>query len=162
MFITGSVAWLFPECAGEPGSPEAFLNSAQQKLLEGIAEAIIPSTDTPGSKTLGLPLFISKMMSDCRSPEEQKMFKSGLNKFTGFIKQQKNASWTELTVLKQQAMLNDIISKEEGDEDIRTCIKNIRGLAVTGYLSSEYYLTRIQQYQLIPGHFYGCVKREKS
>ncbi|MGC4234907.1 MAG: gluconate 2-dehydrogenase subunit 3 family protein [Niabella sp.] len=159
LFITGSSVWLLPACTNETANTEGrFLNTSQQDLLEDLAETIIPSTNTPGTKALGLHHFINKMMLDCRNPDDQKIFKAGLNKFEDFIKKQKGISWVKLNATEKQEMLNDIVSDRKADEDIRACIKSIRELTVTGYRNSEYYLTKVQGYKIIPGHFYGCVK----
>lgn len=159
LFITGTAVWAFPSCVSESARGEGqLLSSSQQKLLEDLADAIIPSTTSPGAKELGVHHFIEKMLQDCRGPEYQNSFKAGLDKFQDFAKNKKNKGWASLSGEEKQQLLEYGASSENKDADIRTCINGVRELTITGYKSSQYYLTKVQEYKLVPGYFHGCVE----
>ena len=42
-----------------------FFNEDQGRLVMEVAEIIIPKTDTPGAKDVGVPGFIDTMLKDC-------------------------------------------------------------------------------------------------
>ncbi|RZK67663.1 MAG: gluconate 2-dehydrogenase subunit 3 family protein, partial [Pedobacter sp.] len=64
--FTGGV-FLFSGCTGDQKPSSVFLknisiNADQELLLEELLETIIPESSTPGSKKLGLHLFVLKMV----------------------------------------------------------------------------------------------------
>ena len=160
LFIIGSAVWLFPRCNGKQGNLKQLLKLSELELLTDIAETVIPSTDTPGAKALGIQHFINKIITDCRSPEYQKQFVASLNAFEYHIKKNTGERWSALGVEKREKVLNNIW--KGGDETVRHCIKEIRELTIKGYKNSEYYITKVQKYKISPGHFYGCVKVKKE
>ncbi|PYF76872.1 gluconate 2-dehydrogenase subunit 3 family protein [Pedobacter nutrimenti] len=50
----------------------------QKKLIEELAECIIPETDTPGAKTAGLQDFVVKAVYNCENLRNQRNFIDGL------------------------------------------------------------------------------------
>ncbi len=161
LFITGSAVWLFPACGSSSENASQVLSISELDLVTDIAETVIPSTGTPGAKELGIQHFIHKMISDCRSAAYQKDFIAGLHAFKDHIKKNTGNNWAALTTEDRQRALNGIVLKNGGNKTVQNCVKEIRELTINGYKSSEYYL-KIQDYKLVPGHFYGCVKVKKN
>ena len=52
----------------------------QEALLAGVADIIIPTTDTPGAKAAGVEQFIIRVMRDCFVKKQQTTFYAGLAK----------------------------------------------------------------------------------
>lgn len=168
LFIVGGIVWLFPSCIDKDKkvrSSSIFLNEDQQKFLEELVNVIIPSTDTPGAKELGVPLFIGKMINDCQPLAYRKSFKAGLDKFPEFIKSSTGKNWKDLHDEEKLKLLQQALQDQNMDKDIQLCINATRELTIKGYANSEYVMTKLVPYQLIPGHFYGCIpisdKKEK-
>ena len=113
-----------------------------EELLAILVEGIIPKTDTPGAKDLNLQLFVMKMVDDCESPEQQKLFLAGL----------KNAHQSTLD------SADAALAYLEGlpNEDVFLTILKAR--TVQGYLNSEYVMTEQIKYELVPGRYNGAVK----
>jgi hypothetical protein len=63
-----------------------FLSGEQEALLTSIVDTIIPTTDTPGAKDLGVPAFIQKMLADCYEKDIQENFIKGLEKTEAIAK----------------------------------------------------------------------------
>ena len=66
-------------CTAKPTvdwKPEFFSNE-QGVLISQLSDIIIPKTETPGAREVGVPGFIDKMLKDVYSPEEQKTFMDG-------------------------------------------------------------------------------------
>lgn len=63
-----------------PAAPGAALqlDAGQLALLGAIAEGIIPTTDTPGALSAGVPAFIALLYSEWMLPDEQSAFVAGL------------------------------------------------------------------------------------
>jgi gluconate 2-dehydrogenase gamma chain len=69
-------------CSRQPGtSPPLVLDEAQRAIIAEVAEIIIPRTDTPGAKDVGVPQFIESMLQDALSGEDRESFLSGLQDF---------------------------------------------------------------------------------
>ena len=117
------------------------LNPDQEKMLASLADEVIPKTDTPGGSDLGLHLFALKIADDCFHEENLQKFAGGLKAFTAA--KAKNASLT----LQQAA--EDAALKDFADA--------WKSLVVRGYTQSEYYMTKVVPYKLIPGGYKGCV-----
>src|SRR5690606_33600173 len=85
-------------CTAKPTidwKPE-FLSNDQGILISQIAEIIIPKTDTPGAKDVGVPAFIDSMLKDVYSKEEQQRYLDGLKSFDEQAKAQYGESFIEL------------------------------------------------------------------
>ncbi len=59
-------------------STQPFLTRGQNEVLADLVDVIIPATDTPGAKELGVPTFIQKMVADCLEPQAQQTLAKGL------------------------------------------------------------------------------------
>jgi hypothetical protein len=66
-----------PDLAFKP----AFFTEDQARLLGEVADIIIPRTDTPGAKDVGVPSFMDTFVKDCSTKEEQDDFLAGLKEF---------------------------------------------------------------------------------
>ena len=134
---------------------QPFLSPRQEKLLTTVVDTILPVTDTPGAKDLNVHGFVQKMLADCYEKEVQDNFRQGLDTLDSLAKQTFNKSFgasdttQRIELLKMMELATDANQKE-----FFTLVKK---LTVQGYTTSEYYLTKHTNYNMIPGHFYGCV-----
>lgn len=113
----------------------------QEQFLKALADAIIPPTDTPGAAELGAHLFALKMVDDCFVKTDQETFVAGLK-----------------AVYKEKAdpvlLLSDAEKNQRNDE--LAFLQRFRQLVIQGYTQSQYVMTNLLPYQLVPGKFYGC------
>ncbi|MBT5074047.1 MAG: gluconate 2-dehydrogenase subunit 3 family protein [Kordiimonadaceae bacterium] len=58
----------------------SIFNASERKMVDILAELIIPETDTPGANAAGVPDFIDMMVSQWYTPEDRKAFIHGLRK----------------------------------------------------------------------------------
>jgi hypothetical protein len=61
-----------------PGGAARALAPDQEALVAMIADAIIPTTDTPGAREAGVPRFIDTMLAEYYPPEHRAHFLAGL------------------------------------------------------------------------------------
>src|SRR6185436_9073103 len=66
-----------PDLAFKP----VFLSEDVARTIAEVAEIIIPKTDTPGAKDVGVPAFIDLMLKDCYTKEDQDRFIKGAMDF---------------------------------------------------------------------------------
>src|SRR5579863_9973109 len=65
-------------CKATPGKITGLFTPDDIFLLDAIAETIIPETDTPGAKAAQVGSFMSVMVNDCYSPDQQEVFTKGM------------------------------------------------------------------------------------
>lgn len=118
------------------------LKPADEKFLAALAEAIIPATDTPGAKELGAHLFALKMVDDCWEKEKQESFMTALRSLA--------AGDPDPAKMKEAA-------EKSGNKEQQDFLADFRRLVIQGYTQSQYVMTNLLPYQLVPGKYYGCV-----
>lgn len=139
------------------------ISAEQEKLLGEIVGTIIPTTETPGAKDLNIHHFVLVMIDDCREKSIQDDFVKGLRSFDDFIEDNFNESFLKSTPAQRQKMLEYIQSEtlsaknEAIDEEVKIFWSETRKLTIQGYMSSEYFLTEVFPYELVPGRFEGCL-----
>jgi len=161
ILIVSAGASLFPACTHEEKTSSLNLknlriNGDQEACVEALAETIIPQTDSPGAKALAVPSFILMMMDDCRSRKDQETFMKGLDQFMTEAQKRTGTSYAKATKDQQKAMLEDIERKKNIPEDLAAFYGMTKRLTIQGYTSSEYFLTKVQVYEMVPGRFHGC------
>ena len=128
------------------------LTEDQDATLALISETIIPKTKTPGAADTSVHEFCVKMINDCLSKKDQEKFVKGLDQFNSMSRDK----FVSADSSKRLAFLAEL-NERKTEEDVDFFFKTMRGLTLRGYTSSEYFLTNVQGYKIIPGKFYGCV-----
>ncbi len=91
-------AALLPSCLQEKDSSSIALknikiSAADENVLAGLSNAIIPATDTPGAKEAGAHLFALMMIDDCYPKDDQDKFEKGFKEFIDLAKKQMGTSF---------------------------------------------------------------------
>lgn len=141
--LVAAGAALLPACFHDHAKP-AFptknfqLSDDQQQLLEELTAAIIPSGTTPGAREVSAHLFVLKMLDDCFSKDDRDKFLRGLQRF-------------------DRSSIPTLDAQKASDADVQFFYNTTKKLTIHAYTSSQYYLTKIQIYELVPGRWHGCV-----
>jgi len=161
LYATGAVVFL-PSCNTEDKSAvllnQIKVTAAQEDLLAALTETIIPATDTPGAKELGAHLFVLTMVDDCFKKEDQDKFIAGMQNFTQLAKDKFKQSFAAGSKQEREAMLLELEVSKNNAAGVDFFYKSVKRLTIQAYTTSEYFLTKVQEYKLVPGHFKGCVK----
>lgn len=166
--ITAGAA-LLPACVKEAAKATSItlknlhISGGQETVLAGIAETLIPATDMPGAKAMNLQQFILRMVDDCQSPEAQKDFENGFAAFEQAVDKKYGKSFDELTATERKTFLTelDTTAKAEREKQSLSSLSKFysmtRRYTIQGFSTSEYVLTNVLPYNMIPGKFIGCV-----
>lgn len=127
------------------------VTAEQTKLLAEVADAIIPTTDTPGAKAAGVEQFIVRVIRDCHAREVQEKFYAGLAKLDADCKAAHGKGFSELDDAKKNERVT-AATKDNG-----AFFKLMKQLTVAGYFTSEIGATKALEYLPIPGRFEGDV-----
>lgn len=131
------------------------ISTEQETLLAEIAETIIPKTTTPGAKDIYAHLFVLKMIDDCKTKEDQDKFVKGLSAFEKFPGSNSSPSFIRASPEERFSILNTLEKREEKDE-LQYFYRSMKGLTIQAYTTSQFYLTKVKIYELVPGRWHGC------
>lgn len=160
-----AIAGVLKGCTAKPTidwKPE-FFSQEQATLVTRVADIIIPKTDTPGAKEVGVPGFIDKMLKDVYSEEDQKRYMDGLNAFDVAAEKEHGDPFIELSEEDQAAFVKKVhdeaINEERSDHRPakRPFILMTKELTMLGFFTSEVGATQVLQYVAVPGAYKGCI-----
>lgn len=167
IILSGGAILFVPCCTNDKGAVSVALNnisitSKEEMLLAEVSEAIIPETNTPGAKALNIHQFVLKMIDDCYDKPEQERIIGGLQKLNTYSRKSAGSDFSQLNQDKKLSLLREVGSGESFDMDIKFFLSQTRKWVIKGYDTSEYVLIKLVPYQLVPGHFNGCVRVNKA
>ncbi|MEZ4901247.1 MAG: gluconate 2-dehydrogenase subunit 3 family protein [Spirosomataceae bacterium] len=146
-----------------------FFDNNQANLIAEIAETILPKTNTPGAKELGVPQFIDKMLKLTTDEAGQKGLIKGLEDFEKACSDKYGKDFTELDAKQRQEFL---IAQDKASPAFPismwgimldpnpqpiTFYRRIKSMVLMGYYSSEKIGEDVLAYSPVPGQYKGCV-----
>jgi len=139
-----------------------FFTEEQAGLVSEVAAIIIPKTDTPGAKEVGVPAFIDQLIKQCYKKEDQDRFLAGLAEFDEGAKKAYGDSFLDLDSGKQKEYVKKahdaaLDASKSGAVKEKQFILMVKELTVVGFYTSEEGASKILQYAPVPGAFHGCV-----
>ena len=152
-------------CAAKPTIDwkPVFLSQDQGILITEVAEIIIPKTDTPGAKDVGVPGFIDLMLKDVYSKEDQDRYLEGLKAFEDAAKKEYGDSFIDLSSEQRTAFVKKVHDAAVEAENATTpaperpFILMTKELTMLGFFTSEPGATQVLQYVAVPGAYKGCI-----
>jgi hypothetical protein len=142
-----------------------FFNEDQARTVGEIAEIIIPKTDTPGAKDVGVPSFIDLMLKDVYGQADKDRFLKGLQAFEAECKSSNGDAFISLETDKQTAWVKKVHDSaveafkkadDKGKKE-RPFILMMKELTLLGFFTSEPGATKVLQYAPVPGAYHGCL-----
>jgi Gluconate 2-dehydrogenase subunit 3 len=130
--------------------------------LEALADTLIPADTTPGAKATGAHLFAQKMMQDCYPPKQQQQYARGRQAFDEQAQKQYGKAFADCDQTQRNAFVAALDASKTADDDLHYFFRQNKRLVIQGYLGSQYFLTKIEVYELVPGRWHGCVPVTKK
>ncbi len=137
-----------------------FLTVAEDDMLAEVVETFIPVTDTPGAKELNVHRFVQRMVADCYEPEAQKTLTDGLASLDKYSQSTFRKSFTQGTPAQRIHILEGLGLSD--DSSVKAFFPLVKNLTIQGYMNSEYVMTNITHYEMVPGRWHGCVPLTKE
>ncbi len=152
-------------CTASTATAKGFTQD-QLTLLGQVSDVIIPKTDTPGASEVGVPEFIDNMVFLFWDEDGRSNFISKMEAFQAKAEAKLGKPFIEASTQEQ----TDFVQQEHnavfgGDVDWsapRPFIWMVKELTITGYFSTEAGMTQVQQYQMVPGYYKGCMTFEEA
>ena len=121
------------------------------KLLSVVAEMIIPTTDTPGAISAGVPEFIKLMLSEWYGANERQRFLNQLSIFDAMVIKEGHRSFVSAPDDAKSNVLAQL--DQQSNPNV---FNEIKELTVFGYYTSEIAVQELN-YRPIPGAYKACV-----
>ncbi len=145
--LAGCEARRAPAAAWRPRT----LTPDQTELVATIAEHILPETDTPGARAVGVHRFIDAMLAEAYATQERQAFVAGLADVDRRARSAHGRSFMECPAAEQVALLETL------DRAADPAFRALKELTLVGYYTSEIGATRELRHVAVPGRFEGCV-----
>jgi gluconate 2-dehydrogenase gamma chain len=162
---SSAIAGVLKGCTAKPSvdwKPE-FLDENQASIVTQVAEIIIPKTDTPGAKEVGVPSFIDKMLKEVYAKEDQDRFLAGLKEFDVQANNAHGDPFADLEPEQQTALVKKMhdeaveIERNTKPAPKRPFILMMKELTMLGFFTSKPGATQVLQYEAVPGSYKGCL-----
>lgn len=148
-------------------------------LLDEIGDTIIPATDIPGAKAVGIGAFIAMMVRDCYGPQNQATFKEGLAKISSGYVTRFGGTFLTGNSANRTTLLNELDVEQKRftadtrrqraavmpppeDEEPLHYFRMMKELTILGYFSSELGATKALRFTEVPGRFDGAAPYQKG
>jgi gluconate 2-dehydrogenase gamma chain len=159
-------------CSPKPSASwhPQFLSTAEGAIVEEVAELILPRTDTPGARDVGVPAFIDVILKDAYPAEDQARFVSGAKDFDAEAQRAHGKPFLELPQAQRLAFLQKVhdaaaaAEKKQADNDVpaserkRPFVLMMKELTMLGFFVSKPGATQVLQYVAVPGGYQACIQ----
>jgi hypothetical protein len=137
-------------------------------FLDEVAETILPATDSPGAKEAKVGTFMTVIVKDCYTQDDQKIFLDGMQKLDDASKKKNSKSFLESTPEQRHDLLVDLdkeqkaytTQKKKGDPT--HYFRMMKELTLWGYFTSEQGANKALRYIAVPGKYQGCIDYKKG
>ncbi len=143
------------------------LRADQAELVATIAEHILPETDTPGARAVGVHQFIDALLAEAFPADERDRFVAGLAEVDRRARQSCGHAFLECAAAAQRTLLEKLASPPDplsatrrgGTQDDLAVrfFRTLKQLTLVGYYTSEIGATRELHHTPVPGRYDGCV-----
>lgn len=136
-----------------------FFSAEQMQVLAALVEIIIPATDTAGAMATDTHGYIDDQLTHCEAPAKAQVFLASLLRFEKSVLDSKAQPFLRLSDAEQNQVMTALAAGAEPyGESGRAFFKQLKGLTVTGYYTSEQGASVELAYARIPGGYKGDVK----
>ena len=155
VLLTTGVTILPSFLTASEGATALTATRSREELLAEVADTIIPGTDTPGAKDLGVHIFVLRMINGCYDKNAQDRFMNGLTQLDEISKSRFNKPFISCPASQREQLLTEISNKNGYQGDVLYFFPLMKSLTLQGYLNSQYVMTNLVKYELVPARFNG-------
>ncbi|MFM8743298.1 MAG: gluconate 2-dehydrogenase subunit 3 family protein [Cytophagales bacterium] len=164
-----AMAGLLNGCKAKPdlNYKPVFFNEDQARVISELAGVILPKTDTPGAKEVGVPNFIDQMLRECYKKEDQDRFLTGLATFDEDANKAHGDNFIYLKPEDQLAFVkkyneDSVKASREDWKAPKPFFLMAKELTLLGYFNTEVGATQVLQYEAVPGAYKGCIPLKEA
>lgn len=150
-------------------APIGEFSVADQQFLDEVADTILPTTaKSPGAKAAATGPFMAVMVTDCYTPEDQKIFREGMTRLEEACKAKCTTGFMQATPEQRTALLTELdkeqheYQKTKKPDQPQHYFRMMKELALLGFFTSEIGYTQAMRYKETPGKYEPCVPYTKG
>lgn len=136
------------------GSGARFLSEREFALVDALAELILPRSDTPGARDVGVPEFVDTSFGKFMKAYDQSVLRDGLAGFDKVI----GGDFVGMTRDEQEAAYQNYVDDKAGRDG--AFLRALRDHVLIGYFTSEEVGRNVLRFDPIPGAYKGCIPWE--
>lgn len=140
--------------AQTPAWAPVALTPAQARALDAATELIMPATDTPGARAVGVAQFIDRTIGGWCDKAQAARLRNGLDQLDVDAKAAGGSPFADLTAAQQTALLTKY---DAAGAPQKLFFITLRELTTIGYFTSKSGATIALRYDPVPGPYLGCV-----
>lgn len=133
------------------------LSPLQGETVAVVAEHIIPETDTPGARGVGVHEFIDTMLAEYHGEAERVQFAAGLADLDRRAHDAHGVDFLDASSDQQRLLLAALDRESHGSAAAPPFFRMMKELTLLGYYTSEAGATRELRYEQVPGRFDACI-----
>jgi hypothetical protein len=143
-------------------------SASEVALLDEIGDTIIPATDVPGAKAVGIGAFMAMMVRNCYDAPDQAAFKAGLKTVGDLYRSRHGGEFAAGSPAQRTALLNELDREQRTftaarkSSDPQHYFRMMKDLTILGYFTSEIGATQALRYEEVPGRFDGNAPYKKG
>lgn len=138
-------------------------------FFDEIAETILPATDTPGAKDAKVGEFMARIVKDCYTERDQKIFVEGMQKLNEASQKKNGKSFMDSTPEQRHDLLVELdkeakqfTAAKKAKDDPDHYFQMMKQLTLWGFFTSQPGANKALRYVAIPGRWEGCVDYKKG
>jgi gluconate 2-dehydrogenase gamma chain len=139
--------------------PKAF-SPEQAEVLAAIVDHILPDTDTPGARALGIPQFIDALLAETYPAAARAPIAAGLDAIDARARARSGQNFLGTPPREQRALLADLDRETFASTPApapTAFFRTLKALTLVGYYTTEIGATRELHHAPVPGRYEGCV-----
>lgn len=139
-------------------STSSFFTRKEQKLLAAIADTFIPGDKAAkaiGALDVGVDVLLEKLLEKCYEEDVQTNVKTQLAALDDSAQTIYGKRFANCNQIQREALLLARANSEiEAEKEF---FKLMKSDTIRGFRTSQEVMTKYLDYQVAPGHYYGCV-----
>jgi Gluconate 2-dehydrogenase subunit 3 len=165
--LIGGQAWLRGETLAGKTAGNDF-TADDIALLDEIGDTIIPATDTPGAKAVGIGVFMIGMVKDCYDDAQHAAFKAGLAAVDAASRTKFGRDFRSASAEQRTALLNALDAEQrrhqaaKKDGETAHYFRMMKQLTLLGFFTSEIGATQVLRFAEVPGRYDGNAPYKKG
>ena len=132
------------------------LTAAQRALVAGIADTILPRTDTPSATDVGVTDWVNLIVAEYYAEDVRAPFIAGLDAIDSQIRSSRGQSFAELSTAARQEILAALDAPRDRPTPGERAYARLKSLVVHGYFTSERVQRDVLRSQMFHERFQGA------
>lgn len=139
-------------------SSATYLSELEFATIDALAEVILPRSDTPGARDVGVAAFVDVTFGKYMDEEDVDLLRSSLDKFEQASIESAGSSFVKLSFEEQATFFGKYSKGSSGRQ--RKFVRKVRELTLVGYFTAEEVSKSVMKFDPIPGGYVGCIPWE--